>query len=137
MNEITIKKQYSLLLLQETLAKLGSAKYNTKLDVIAVFNHIQIAEGQEWLTAFNTRNSLSESLVMPFGLSNAPATFQACIIEVLRPYLDVFCTAYINDILIYSDNILSHRYHVNTVLYALGRAGLHSDIKNVSLKLKK
>ena len=100
MNEITIKKQYSLLLLQETLAKLGSAKYYTKLDIIAAFNHIRIAEGQEWLTALNTRYGLFESLVMPFGLSNAPATFQARINEVLRPYLDVFCTAYIDDILI-------------------------------------
>lgn len=98
LNAITIKNRYSLPLLQETLAKLSNAKYYTKLDIIAAFNHIRISEGQEWMTAFNTRYGLFETLVMPFGLSNAPATFQARINEILRPYLDVFCTAYIDDI---------------------------------------
>ena len=51
---------------------------------------------------------------MPFGLSNAPATIQARINEVLQPYLDIFCTEYINDILIYSNNLLSHQDNVNT-----------------------
>ena len=51
------------------------------------------------MTAFNTRYGLFESLVMPFGLSNTLATFQARINEVLRPFLDILCTAYIDDIL--------------------------------------
>ena len=71
------------------------------------------------MTAFNTRYGLFETLVMPFGLSNALATFQARINEVLRPFLDIFCTAYIDDILIFLDNLKDHRKHVCSVLQAL------------------
>lgn len=124
LNAITIKNQYSLPLLQETLARLSNAKFYSKLDIIAAFNHIQIAEGQEWITAFNTRYGLFETLIMPFGLSNAPATFQARINKILQPYLEIFCTAFINNILIYSNDLLTHCTHVNTVLHALQDAGL-------------
>jgi hypothetical protein len=129
LNAITIKNRYPLPLIQETLARLTSAKFYTKLDVISAFNHIRIKEGQEWMTAFNTRYGLFETLVMPFGLSNAPATFQARINEVLRPFLDIFCTAYIDDILVFSDTLAEHQLHVKSVLGALKDAGLHCDIK--------
>lgn len=129
LNSITIKNRYPLPLIQETLSQLSQAKYFTKLDVVAAFNRIRIKEGQEWLTAFNTRYGLFESLVMPFGLSNAPATFQARINEVLRPFLDRYCTAYIDDILIYSNDLASHRLHVKSVLQALEAAGLQLDVK--------
>lgn len=129
LNAITIKNRYPLPLIQETLSQLSKARFFTKLDVVSAFNRIRIKEGQEWMTAFNTRYGLFESLVMPFGLSNAPATFQARINEVLRPFLDRYCTAYIDDILIYSDDLLSHREHVKSVLEALEKAGLQLDIK--------
>ncbi|KAJ6436324.1 mRNA 3 end-processing YTH1 [Purpureocillium lavendulum] len=129
LNAITIKNRYPLPLIQETLSQLSQAKYFTKLDVVAAFNRIRIKEGQEWMTAFNTRYGLFESLVMPFGLSNAPATFQARINEVLRPFLDRFCTAYIDDILIYSNDLASHRLHVKSVLQALEAAGLQLDVR--------
>jgi RNase H-like domain found in reverse transcriptase/Reverse transcriptase (RNA-dependent DNA polymerase)/Integrase zinc binding domain/Chromo (CHRromatin Organisation MOdifier) domain/Integrase core domain len=129
LNAITIKNRYPLPLIQETLSQLSQAKYFTKLDVVAAFNRIRIKEGQEWMTAFNTRYGLFESMVMPFGLSNAPATFQARINEVLRPFLDRYCTAYIDDILIYSNDLVSHRLHVKSVLQALEAAGLQLDVK--------
>jgi hypothetical protein len=84
-----------------------------------------MAEGEEWKTAFRTHYRLFESLVMPFGLTNAPASFQHFINDVLRPYLDVFVTAYLDDILIYSDNLDEHHIHVQKVLQALSDADLH------------
>ncbi|KID93909.1 retrotransposon nucleocapsid protein, partial [Metarhizium majus ARSEF 297] len=75
LNAITIKNRYPLPLIWETLSQLSQAKYFTKLNIVAAFNRIRIKKGQEWMTAFNTRYGLFESLVMPFGLSNAPATF--------------------------------------------------------------
>lgn len=129
LNAITIKNRYPLPLIQETLSRLSKARFFTKLDVVSAFNRIRVKEGQEWMTAFNTRYGLFESLVMPFGLSNAPATFQARINEVLRPFLDRFCTAYIDDILIYSDDLQSHRTHVKSVLEVLEKAGLQLDVK--------
>ena len=64
---------------------------------------MRIAKGDEWKTAFRTRYGHSEYQVMPFGLSNAPATFQALINKVLAEKLDVFCIVYLDDILIYTE----------------------------------
>jgi hypothetical protein len=54
LNAISIKNRYPILLIQETLNRLSKAKYYTKLDIIAAFNRLRIAEGDEWLTAFCT-----------------------------------------------------------------------------------
>jgi hypothetical protein len=62
---------------------------------------------------------------MPFGLTNAPASFQHFINDDLRPYLDMFITAYLDNILIYSDNLNDHRNYILKVLEALSEAGLH------------
>jgi hypothetical protein len=62
-----------------------------------------MAEGEEWKTTFYTQYSLFESLVMLFGLTNALATFQNFINDILAPYLNRFCTMYLDDTLIYSD----------------------------------
>ena len=75
LNTITIKNRYPLPLIRETLNAPCCAKVYTKLDIIAAFNKLRIAEGHEWKTAFITRFGLFETLVMLFGLSNAPATF--------------------------------------------------------------
>jgi RNase H-like domain found in reverse transcriptase/Reverse transcriptase (RNA-dependent DNA polymerase)/Integrase zinc binding domain len=135
LNAITIKNRYPLPLIQETLARLNRAKFYTKLDVIVAFNRIRIAEGQEYLMVFNTRYGLFETLVMPFGLSNAPVTFQARINEILHLYLDVFCTAYINDILVYSDDLLEYKEHVKKVLRVLQDASFQLDIKKYEFEV--
>jgi hypothetical protein len=125
LNKGTIKNHYPLLLLHKTLLRLQKAKYFTKLDIHGAYNLVRMAEGEEWKTAFRTQYGLFESLVMPFGRTNTPACFQYFINDVLRPYLDVFVTAYLDDILIYSDNLDDHRKHVLKVLEALSEAGLH------------
>jgi hypothetical protein len=76
LNTITIKNRYPLLLIQETLACFSKTKFYTKLDIIIVFNHIRIAEKQEYLIVFNTRYGFFETLVIPFGLSNTLVIFQ-------------------------------------------------------------
>jgi hypothetical protein len=124
-NEITIKNRYPLPLIQETLARLAKANWYTTLDLRGAFNLVRMAEGEEWKTAFRTRYGLFESLVMPFGLTNAPATFQHFINDVLRNYLDVFCSAYLDDIIIYSETLEEHRSHVKAILDALKSAGIN------------
>src|SRR5271169_1965960 len=125
LNAGTIKNRYPLPLIQETLMWLSRARWFTKLDVRGAYNLLRMAEGEEWKTAFRTRYVLFESLVMPFGLTNAPASFQHFINDVFWPFLDIFCSAFIDDILIYSNTLAKHKQHVRQVLTVLSKAGLH------------
>ena len=128
LNAITVKNRYPLPLISETLNRLSRAKVFTKLDIISAFNRLRIREGDEALTAFRTRFRLFKYLVMPFGLCNGPTSFQHYIKDTLREYLDDFCTAYLDDILIYSEIEAEHEIHVKRVLQRLREAGLQADI---------
>ena len=89
------------------------------------------------MTAFRTRFGLFEWLVAPFGMANSPSTFQRYINWVLRKFLDDFASAYLDDVLIYTNGSLEdHRAHVNKVLDALREAGLQLDIKKCEFKVK-
>ena len=112
-------------------------KWLTKLDVSVAFHKIRIKEGNEWKTAFRTHYDLFEYLVTPFGLTGAPATFQWYINSTLQEYLDEFVSAYIDDILIYSDGSLSdHRKKVRKVMKKLQEAGLQIDIDKCEFETK-
>jgi hypothetical protein len=103
-------------------------KFFTKIDTISGLDNVRIKPGQEYLTAFHTRFGLFELLVMPFSLTGAPATFQRFINDTLRKYLDLCCSAYLDDILIYSRTKEEHTAHVRAVLQKLRDAGLFSNI---------
>jgi hypothetical protein len=79
LNKVTVKNRHPLPLITESLDRLASARYYTKLDVKEAYHRIRIHEGDEWKTAFRTRYGHFECTVMPFGLTNAPAQFQAHI----------------------------------------------------------
>jgi hypothetical protein len=128
LNAISVKDRYPLPLVKETLNNLKGMRFFTKIDIISAFNNIRIKRGQEYLTAFRTRLGLYESLVMPFGLTGAPATFQRYINDTLRDYLDIFCTAYLDDILVYSQTRSEHTQHVRKVLQKLREAGLFAKL---------
>jgi len=75
LNEMTIKDRTPLPLIGESLDQLSSATIYTKLDIQDAYYNLCIAKGDEWKTAFHTRYGLYEYYVIPFGLSNAPASF--------------------------------------------------------------
>lgn len=127
-NEISVKDRYPLPLIKETLNNLNSMKYFTKIDIISAFSNVRMKEGHKKFTALLTRFGLFESLVMLFGLTSAPATFQRFINDALREYLDRFCSAYLDDILIYSKSKEEHLEHVRQVLERLRRAGLYAKL---------
>ena len=81
------------------------------------------------LTTFCTRYRLYKYKVLSFSLCNSSVSFQRYINDVLFNYLNNFCTAYVDDILIYSDNPLKHDTQVKKVLQHLKKAGLQADIK--------
>ena len=88
-----------------------------------------MAEGKEWKPAFRTCLELYKYLVMPFGLNNAPKSFQNFLNNVLsNDILDIFVTAYVKDILVFSKTFQEHRKDVKTVLGWIQAAGLQLDI---------
>lgn len=129
LNNITKKDQHPLPLIDETLARLSKAKIFTKLDIRQAFHRIRMDPASEELTTFRTRYGTYKCRVLPFGLTNGPATYQRYMNGILLEYLDDFCTAYLDDILIYSDNEAEHEMHVKMVLQRLREAGLQVDIK--------
>lgn len=137
LNKITKKDRYPLPLIHETLERISKAQWFTKLDIIAAFHKIRMAEGQEWMTAFRTRFGLFEWLVTPFGLAGAPSTFQRYINWTLRDFLDDFASAYLDDILIFTSGSRSeHRQHVRKVLERLRQAGLQLDIDKCEFEVQ-
>lgn len=128
LNDVTIKNRYPIPNVNETLQKLRGCNYFTTLDVIAAFNRIRIAAGDEWKTAFTTRYGQFEYLVMPFGLCNAPGTFQSYINNSLKEYLDLWATAYLDDVLVFSKTLEEHEEHVQKVVDRLLARKLYIDI---------
>jgi len=86
--------------MQELQDRVQRAQWFTKMDLKNGFNLIRIWEGDEWKTAFRTRYGLYEFQVTPFGLTNAPSTFQDMMNLVLSDILDVGVLAYMYDILV-------------------------------------
>ncbi len=90
LNNLTIKNRYPLSLIGESLDRLGRAKRFTKLDLTSAYHWMRIREGDEWKTAFRTRYGHFEYQVMPFGPSNAAASYQGYINKILAEKLDIF-----------------------------------------------
>jgi hypothetical protein len=119
LNKITVKNRYPLPLMDELRDRVQGAKIFSKIDLKAGYNLIRIKEGEEWKIAFCTWHGHYEYKVMPFGLANAPATFQAMMNEFLREFLDLGVVCYLDDILIYSKNEKEHEELVARVLQRL------------------
>jgi len=119
-----IKDRTPLPLIGESLDQLFSSTIYTKVYIRDAYYNLRIAAGDEWKTAFRTRYGLYEYCVMPFGLTNAPVLFQRWMNEILSEYLDIFCVAYLDDILNFSQNLEDHRRHVRTILRRVEATGL-------------
>jgi hypothetical protein len=99
--------------------RIRDAQFFTKIDLKNGYHLVRIKSGDEWKTAFRTRYGLYEFLVMPFGLCNAPATFQDIINHIFRDLLDQGLVAYIDDLLIYAATKDQHDQIVMEVLKRL------------------
>ena len=120
LNSITIKNKYPLPLISELIETLRGARYFTKLDVRWGFNNVRIKEGDEWKAAFRTNRGLFEPLVMFFGLTNSPATFQTMMNDIFRDLVvEGSVVVYLDDILVFTETIEEHREVTRRVLQIL------------------
>jgi hypothetical protein len=126
LNRVTIKNRYPIPLVNNMMDRLRDAKVFSKIDLRAGYHNVRIRDGDEWKTAFRTRYGSFEYLVMPFGLTNAPATFQRFMNDTFADMVDIFVVVYLDDILIFSDNLDEHREHVRKVLQRLRDNNLHA-----------
>ncbi len=119
LNQQTKINRYPLPNIQDLFDLIGKAKYYTKLDLKSGYHQIRMSKGSIEITGFCTPYGHYEWLVMPFGLSNAPSTFQFIMNDILKEYLNVFVVVYLDDILIFSETEVDHINHVKLVLDVL------------------
>ncbi len=131
LNSIIIKNCYALLLITDLRDKLNRAYQFTTIDLRSAYYLVQIREGEEQKTAFRTLTRHYKYLVMPFSLTNIPATFQELVNNILRERLDQTILIYLNNILIFTklQDLAKHVKEVTQVLKRLIEKGLQIKLE--------
>ena len=112
LNRQTIRDRYPLPRIDDLLDRLGKARHFTTLDLASGYHQIAVKNEDIPKTAFRTQRGQFEFVVMPFGVTNAPATFQRMMNSIFKEELDDFVLVYLDDILIFSETLQEHIKHI-------------------------
>ena len=119
LNRVTIKNRYPLPRIDDLFDQLRGARVYSKIDLRTSYHQPRVRDTDIPKKVFRTRYGNYEFTVIPFGLTNAPATFMDLMHKVFQPYLDKFVVVFMDDILIYSQSEWEHEYHLRIVLQLL------------------
>ena len=129
LNRVTMKNKYHLPGIVDLFDQLKGAKYFSKVDLRIGYHQLRVREEENVpKTAFRTRYGHCEFLVMPFRLTNAPATFMDLMNIIFHAYLDQFVTIFVDDTLIYSMSLEEHKKHLVSNLRTLRKHQLYGKL---------
>lgn len=124
LNNVTKEDKFPIPNIDDMLGKLGHCNYFTTLDLAKGFHQIEIHPKDIDKTAFSTADGHYEFLRMPFGLKNAPATFQRMMNEILREFIGKICYVYLDDIIIFSTSLQEHISAIEKIFKRLREVNL-------------
>ena len=137
LNRQTIRDKYPLPRIDDLLDRLGRAKHFSTLDLASGYHQIAVKASDIPKTAFRTQRGQFEFIVMPFGVTNAPATFQRLMNNIFKEELDAFVLVYLDDILIFSQTLQEHIGHIRQALEKLRTAKLYARLHKCSFFQKR
>lgn len=130
LNNITVDDKFPMPNIDSLFDKLGRAQYFSTIDLAKGFYQIKMEERDIAKTAFSTPLGHFEFIRMPFGLKNAPATFQRMMNHILRDYINQICVIYMDDILVFSSSLDEHLISLNKIFSAL-------NVHNLKVQMSK
>ena len=129
LNKQTVKDRCPLPRIDDLIDRLGKAKHFASLDLASGYHQIGMKDAAIDQTAFQTQRGQFEFLVMPFGVTNAPTTFQRLMNIIFKDEVDAFFSLELDDILVFSSTDAEHLQHVRIAMEKLGKAKLYARLQ--------
>jgi hypothetical protein len=115
LNALTLKSKFPIPIFDQLIVELAGASWFSTLDLIVGYHQVRLQPREEFKTSFQTHTSHFEFVVMPFGLSGAPGTFQGAMNTTLAPLLRKCVLVFFDDILVYNKSYVDHLQHLQEV----------------------